>query len=107
MDQLLGFDMQKDTYLTSFQSVLLNPNGQNIPIKINIDEISVNGKTWNAYIDLGLIDTMTDLLVNFIGAAVFSTFGFFYIKHRGKGSFLNRFILKSNIEANREKELEE
>ncbi|MBP1754170.1 MAG: hypothetical protein H6Q59_568 [Firmicutes bacterium] len=102
MDQLLGFDMQKDTYLTAFQSVLLNKDGLNSPVKVAVDSVVVNGESWKAYIDLGLIDTMMDLLVNFIGAAVFSTFGYFYIKQRGKGNFLKRFILKSNIQAYRE-----
>lgn len=103
MDQLLGFDMQKDTYMAAFQSVLLNKDGLNSPVKVAVDSVVVNGEAWKAYIDLGLIDTMMDLLVNFIGAAVFSTFGYFYIKHRGKGNFLKRFILKSNIQAYREK----
>ncbi len=108
MDQFLGFDMQKDTYLTSFQSVLLNEQGLNAPVKVNVESLIVNGEPWKAYIDLGLIDTMLDLLVNFIGAAVFSIFGYFYIKQRGKGNFLKRFILKSNIQANRdEKEVQE
>ena len=99
MDQFLGFDMQKDTYLTAFQSVLLNEQGLNVPVKVNIESLVINGEPWKAYIDLGLIDTMQDLLVNFIGAAVFSIFGYFYIKQRGKGNFLKRFILKSNIQA--------
>jgi hypothetical protein len=99
MDTFLGFDMQKDTFITSFQSVLLNPDGNNVPIKMNIENLTVNGEAWKAYLDLGLIDTMMDLLVNFIGATVFSIFGYFYIKQRGKGNFLNRFILKSNREA--------
>ena len=98
MDSFLGFDMQKDTYLTSFQSVLLNPDAHNVPIKVHIDSIIINGDPWKAYIDLGLIDTMMDLLVNFIGAAIFSVFGYFYIKQRGQGNFLKRFILKSNRE---------
>ncbi len=102
MDQFLGFDMQKDTYLNTFQSVLLNRDGRNVPIKVIVDSVVINGETWKAYIDLGLIDTMLDLLVNFIGAAVFSVFGYFYIKQRGKGNFLKRFILKSNIQAYRE-----
>jgi hypothetical protein len=48
------------------------------------------------YLDIGLIDTMKDLLVNFIGAAVFSAIGYFYIKRRGAGTngrFVRRFIL--------------
>ena len=28
---------------------------------------------------------MKDLLVNFVGAAVFSVIGYFYVKNRGKG----------------------
>lgn len=44
------------------------------------------------HLDIGLYDTMKDLFVNFIGAVVFSTVGFFYVKSRGKGSFARRFI---------------
>lgn len=47
------------------------------------------------YVDIGLIDTMNDLLVNFIGAIVFSVIGFFHIKHRGHGKvgrFARHFI---------------
>ena len=38
----------------------------------------VNGKSLGlgGYIDIGLLDTMEDLLVNFIGAFVFSIFGY-------------------------------
>ena len=50
----------------------------------------------NGFVDIGLHDTMKDLLVNFLGAALFSLLGFFHIKNRGKGNtsrFLRRFIL--------------
>ncbi|MHB8127427.1 MAG: hypothetical protein ACYDEX_00310 [Mobilitalea sp.] len=106
MDSFLGFDMQKDTYLTSFQSVLLNPDGHNVPIKVHIDNLTINGEPWKAYIDLGLVDTMMDLVVNFIGATIFSIFGYFYIKQRGQGNFLKRFIVKSNREEKQEYEVE-
>jgi hypothetical protein len=96
MDSFFGLDMQKDTYVTTIQSVLLNPNSRNVPVKVDVQSIAVNGETWKSYVDIGLIDTMMDLLVNFIGATVFSTIGYFYIKHRGKDNFLKRFILKSN-----------
>jgi len=94
MDQIFGYDMQKDTYLTAINSVLLNPNGNNVPVNVAFDQVTVNGQVWNSYIDIGLIDTMMDLIVNFIGATVFSFFGYFYIKHRGKSGFLSRFIPK-------------
>ncbi|MDR2421027.1 MAG: hypothetical protein LBD49_02850 [Oscillospiraceae bacterium] len=66
MDTLFGADMQKNTVLAG------------------------------GYVDIGLYDTMKDLIVNFIGAAVFSALGYFYIKHRGEGRggrFVRRFIL--------------
>ena len=44
------------------------------------------------YLDIGLLDTMKDLFVNFIGAVVFSAIGYFYVKSRGKGRFASRFI---------------
>jgi len=44
------------------------------------------------YLDIGLHDTMKDLIVNFIGATVFSVIGFFYVKTKGKGRFAARFI---------------
>ena len=44
------------------------------------------------YLDLGLTDTIKDLFVNFIGAVVFSTFGYLYIKNRDKYTFVKNFI---------------
>ena len=46
------------------------------------------------YLDIGIIDTMKDLFVNFIGAVVFSFIGYFYVKEKGKGKVANRFIPK-------------
>ena len=46
------------------------------------------------YLDIGIIDTMKDLLVNFIGAVVFSFIGYFYVKKKGQGKVARRFIPK-------------
>lgn len=95
MDQIAGFDMQKDTVIHTIRSVNLDPAGRNIPYVINgITETVVNGKELGlgGYLDIGLIDTMQDLIVNFIGAAVFSVIGFFYVKNRGKSKVAGRFI---------------
>lgn len=86
-DLFLHTDMQKDTILNGISSVALNPEPVNVPIRIdNITSTVVNGETLpiRGYLDIGLFDTMKDLFVNFIGAVVFSVFGFFYAKHRGK-----------------------
>lgn len=94
-DMILHTDAQKDTVIHTIASVNLNPDGENIPIIINdITEVTLNGQRLgvDGYIDIGLIDTMEDLFVNFIGASVFSVIGFLYVKSRGKGKFVRRFI---------------
>ena len=94
-DLFLHTDMQKDTIVTQFSSVLLNPEGINVPIAVNnIHDTAINGNSLgiNGYLDIGLLDTMKDLFVNFIGAVVFSFIGFFYVKKRGQGKFARRFI---------------
>ena len=95
MDYLFHMDMQKDTIISSITSVMLDPTNRNIPITIdNITSVAVNGQDlgFNGYLDIGLYDTMEDLFVNFIGALTFSVFGYFYIKHRGKGRIAKAFI---------------
>ena len=95
MDQVIGYDMQKDTIIHTIRSVTLDPAGRNVPYVINnITETAVNGKELElgGYLDIGLIDTMQDLIVNFIGAFIFSVIGFFYVKNRGKGVFAGCFI---------------
>jgi len=95
MDCIFGYDMQKDTVIQTIRSVMLNPAGRNVPMEIdNITSVVINGKDLGlgGYLDIGLIDTMKDLLVNFIGAAIFSIIGYFYVKNRGKGSVVRRFV---------------
>ena len=53
---------------------------------------TIAGLGFDGYLDIGLYDTMADLFVNFIGAVVFSTIGYFYIKHRGKGKLAAALI---------------
>lgn len=95
MDRLFHMDMQKDTIVHTISSVMLDPTNSNIPITIDgITSVAVNGRDlgFTGYLDIGLYDTMEDLFVNFIGAVVFSTIGYFYIKHRGKGKLAKAFI---------------
>lgn len=95
MDQIVGLDMQKDTVVQEIRSVMLDPEGRNVPYVIApISQVSVNGQDLGVggYLDLGLIDTMKDLLVTFAGSLIFSVFGFLYVKNRGKGRLVSRFI---------------
>ena len=97
VDTLFRLDMQKDTIISSISSVMLDPTGGNTPTMISgITNVMINGQSLGlgGYLDIGLIDTMQDLLVNFIGAAIFSTIGYFYVKQRGKHAFARRFIPK-------------
>ncbi len=95
VDILLHTDMQKDTVVSSITTVLLDGTHSNIPITVDgITETHVNGKALGlgGYLDIGLHDTMKDMLVNFIGAILFSIIGYFYVKNRGKGRFAALFI---------------
>ena len=95
MDRLFHMDMQKDTVVQSITSVMLDPTNSNIPVTIDgITSVAVNGQDlgFDGYLDIGLYDTMEDLFVNFVGAVVFSTIGYFYIKHRGQGKLAKAFI---------------
>ena len=88
MDVFFHTDMQKDSILHTISSVALHPDGRNIPVVVNnITETAINGKDLGlgGYLDIGLYDTMKDLVVNFIGAVVFSVIGYFYTKYPTAG----------------------
>lgn len=90
-DLFFGQDMQKDFIVTHFQSVTLDPthSQQVISVKDITDTVihTASGQTYNiegGYLDIGILDTMKDLFVNFIGAIVFSVLGYIYVKERGR-----------------------
>lgn len=95
MDQLFAMDTQKDTLITSIHSAgvdeILPPFEEN-----DIHEVTVNGEVISdqGYIDIGLIDTMEDLFVNFVGATTFSLFSYFYARNKERFTFLQNFIPK-------------
>ena len=95
VDLLFHTDMQKDTVVQTIFSTMLDPTQTNQPYAVqNISQTVVNGRELisGGYLDIGLFDTMEDLFVNFVGALVFSVFGYFYIKRRGKGRIAGAFI---------------
>ena len=100
MDQWLLFDMQKDTVINTISTVNLDPShGTTAVIVRGIQDVILvleDGAQMplglGGYLDVGIVDTMKDLFVNFIGALVFSIIGYFYVKSRGKGNFATRFI---------------
>ena len=113
-DCFLALDMQKDTVVHAIRTVELDPTRSNkvVAVKDIADVIIVHGDgTQTAlglggYLDVGLSDTMKDLIVNFIGAVVFSIIGFFYVKEKGKGRFAARFIPRVLMGTQREENKE-
>lgn len=105
-DQLFNKEMQKDRIIQKISSVDLNPERKNVPVIIeNIDHTVIYYQDGDqmktelvegGYLDIGIIDTMKDLIVNFVGAVTFSVFGFLYITHRDKFQFVDDFIPKLN-----------
>ena len=98
MDLFFHTDMQKDTWINTIYSVSLNPEGRNVAQQVIVDSVVVNGEAWPGYLDIGLHDTMKDLLVNFVGAVIFSVIGALYIMGRGKGWFAKKFIPRLKVD---------
>lgn len=98
MDWFFHTDMQKDWILPVISSVKLDPAGANNPVTVAVESVVINGEEWNlgGYLDIGIVDTMKDLMVNFVGAVVFSAIGIVYLKQRGKGRLASALIPKVN-----------
>ena len=115
MDRFFFLDMQKDTVVNSIGTILLDPTGGNHPVALrNITDVIVvkadgtqTALGLGGYLDIGLLDTMEDLFVNFIGALIFSIIGYFYVLSRGKGKFVKRFIPVANDSVKQETPLSE
>ena len=103
-DQFLNFDMQKDILVSSISTVEMDKTKTNKVISVNdinktilYDENGNELAKFDGYLDIGINDTMKDLIVNFIGALCFSIFGYLYILNREKYTFVNNFIPTRNL----------
>ena len=103
-DLLLGMDMQKDTVINAIHTVTLDQSLTNTVIHVeDIREvilISADGSQQvlgiGGYLDVGNHDTMKDLLVNLIGAVVFSVNGYIAAARKGKSRIAVKFIPRVN-----------
>lgn len=99
-DTFFGKVMQKDTVVSAINSTMLDPTKSNKIVQISdISDVvivhsdgSEEALGVGGYLDVGINDTMKDLIVNLIGAVVFSVIGYFYVKTKGKGKFAKEFI---------------
>lgn len=108
VDRLFLADMQKDTVIQTVASVALHPDGANVPVvlrgvtetvirSVSAGETVVSG----GYLDIGIRDTMADLLVNCVGALVFSVLGVLYLKNRGRlaRAFIPQLMTEEQLHA--------
>ena len=83
---------------TGFSSIALDPAHSNTAVSIHdivrttIETADGQVIVLDGYLDIGIIDTMKDLFVNFLGAAIFSTIGYFYAKKHKRSKFVQQFI---------------
>lgn len=102
MDKIFLTDMQKDTQITTISSVYINEKGENKPIILkNIEYTKIYSKDKNGtliettiggYLDIGLNDTIKDMLVNFLGALIFNLIAYLNIKNNKKWQLAEEFI---------------
>ncbi len=74
MDSLFGTDMQKDTLLADGRSSYLLGKLLNLPVDqmANVSgTIAADGTIIKGYVDIGLLDTMVDMMVETAGALVY------------------------------------
>ena len=77
-DLLLGSDMQADTIINLINTKINRTDGL-VDSFTNITETTVNGVSLGiqGYLDIGLIDTMNDLMVETLGALIFFVYVLF------------------------------
>ena len=71
-DRFFGLDMQDDTVIYGITSYLLGDTPGVTGSIPNIHTVTANGITLPGYIDIGLIDTMLDMLLETLGATLTS-----------------------------------
>ena len=87
MDLIFHTDMQKDFIIQNVYSCELDPAHDQTVIAVN-DIVKTQIQTASGevvtvdggFLDIGILDSMKDLFVNFIGAIVFCIFGFIFEK---------------------------
>ena len=100
VDRYFIMDMQKDSIISEIKTVKLSDDGNGKKVIGPIDRTIISNKNGEeliingGYLDVGLIDTMKDLFVNFIGAFIFSCLGYLYIKNREGYRLLEIFVPK-------------
>lgn len=91
MDTIFNMDTQKDTILYQFKDIE------------QVDYTLIYGKNdevhrLDGYLDIGLNDTMHDLIVNFVGALVYCILGYSYLHNKDKYRVVDKLLItKANL----------
>ena len=103
MDLFFNMDMQKDFIIQNVNSVTLDPMHAGSVIHIfDITDTIIHtaaGETYTiegGYLDIGILDSMKDLLVNLIGAVVFSVIGYTSIKNEKRSKVAESLMIRPN-----------
>ena len=114
MDYFFMLDMQKDYIVDRFGSVMLDPKGLGTPIVVrDIAKTTITTATGavytikGGYLDIGILDTMKDLLVNFLGAIVFSVIGYVSLKTNKNSPIAESLMVKPVSESQHKAEEDE
>lgn len=117
MDLFFDKDMQKDFIVQTINSVSLDPDNSGDVVHVEgITDTIINtasGKSITVdggYLDVGILDTMKDLLVNLIGAVVFSIFGYITLKTSKSLKVVDKLVImpaESETEAETEAKAEQ
>lgn len=99
-DVVLHTDMQKDFIVDRLWSVALDPSKSNAAVGVEGIARTVlygeNGEILaeieGGFLDAGVIDTMKDLILNFLGALVFTLIAFFTDGKKSGDRFLSLFV---------------
>ena len=88
IDKVFEQDMQKDAIVMKINSVLINEIVSNKVVSVDINNFIINSEDYTlkygGYIDIGLNDTMKDILVNMIGCSFFSIICYTYLINKSK-----------------------
>lgn len=86
-DNFLNMNTQKDEIIYEFREI------KDVDYTLIYDK-NGNEKKIDGYVDIGLNDTMNDLIVNFIGALIYCILGYLYIYNKDKYKIVDKFMIK-------------
>lgn len=100
IEKIFKLDMQRDQYVYNISSTFLDTNKKKNEVKIDdiyyvvlYDSNNIELKKLDGYLDIGLNDTMQDLIGNAIGSILFCVLGYFYVIDKNKYKFIKFFLI--------------